>query len=135
MKVRTFLIRSITVVFALIVLLFMGGFIHDYLTQRDATSAVRVALDAHLAGRERANLSFLDEDLGESGTFDFAQFSIDIETGYELTPGERWMNTYDVDIVTGNGKTYVASPIGNTTRWPDGEEEFSWSIICCEPRN
>jgi hypothetical protein len=123
------------VAFALAALIVVGAFIHDYRTQKDATSAVRIALDAHLAGEERTHLSFLNQDIGPSETFDLAQFSIDVGTGYELKPGDRWMNTYDVDILTGNGKRYVASPIGNTTYWPDGEKEFSWSIICCEPRN
>lgn len=135
MKVRLVLTRSIMVVFALAALIVVGALIHDHRTQSDATSAVRIALDAHLAGEERTHLSFLNEDISHSETFDFAQFSIDIKTGYELKPGDRWMNSYDVDILTRNGKRYVASPVGNTTHWPDGETEFSWSIICCEPRN
>ena len=115
MKARSVLTRSIIVVFAFAAMIVVGALVHDYRTQRDATSAVRNALDAHLAGQERTSLSFLNEDIGRSETFDFAQFSIDIETGYELKPGDRWMNTYDVEILTGNGKKYVASPIGNTT--------------------
>ena len=99
MKVRLVLTRSIIIVFALATLIVFGALIHDYRTQRDATSAVRVALDAHLAGQERTNISFLNEDISHSERFDFAQFSIDIETGYELKPGDRWMNAYDVEIV------------------------------------
>ena len=135
MKARSVITRSIMIVSALALLIVVGALIHHYRTQSDATAAVRAALAAHLAGQERTNLSFLNEDISHSETFDFAQFSIDIETGYELEPGERWMNAYDVEIHTGNGKRYVASPIGNTTHLPDGEKSFSWSIICCEPRN
>jgi hypothetical protein len=123
------------IMFALVLVIVVGALIYDYRTQSDATSAVRVAMDAYLAGQERTNLSFLNEDISHSETFDFEQFSVDIETGYKLEPGERWMNAYDVEIHTGNGKQYVASPIGNTTHWPDGEKSFEWSIICCEPRN
>ena len=135
MKVRSILARSIMIVFALALVIVVGALIHDYRTQSNATSAVRVAMDAHLAGQERTNLSFLNEDISHSETFDFAQFSIDIKTGYELKPGERWMNAYDVEIHTGNGRRYVASPIASFTHWSDGEESFEWSIICCEPRN
>ena len=135
MKVRSILIRSILIVLALALVIVAGALIQDYRTQSDATSALRVALDAHLAGQERTNLSFLNEDVSYSETFDFPQFSKDIKTGYELKSGERWMNAYDVEIHTENGRRYVASPIGNTTHWPDGEESFEWSIICCEPRN
>ncbi len=135
MKVRSVLTRSIMIVFALALVVVVGALIHGSRTQSDATSAVRVAMDTYLAGQERTNLSFLNEDISHSETFDFAQFSIDIRTGYELKPGKRWMNAYDVEIHTGNGRRFVASPIGNTTHWPDGEESFQWSIICCEPRN
>jgi len=80
-------------------------------------------------------MSFLNEDLDGSETFDFGQFILDVKTGYEIKSGPKWLNIYDVEIHTANGRRYAASPIWNTTHWSNEEVESYWSIVCCEPRN
>ena len=129
------LIRSFLAVLVLGVAVAAGGFLYEAHVREDAASAVRIAIDAHLDGQERTNINFLNENFGRSETFDFGQFILDVKTGYELKSGPRWMNLYDVEIHTTNGRRYVASPIWSTTHWPNGDVDSKWSIICCEPRN
>jgi len=135
MRNRPIVIRSFLIVLALGLAAVVGMFVYESHVHNDSAVAVRVAIDEYLGGQEPTNLTFLTEELGVSEPLDLAQFLSDVRTGYEVAPGPKWMNVYDVEIHTTNGRRYVASPIWSTTHWPDGEKLSEWSIACCELRD
>ena len=121
MKLRSILRRSVFVVVALTVVYVAVAVTYNLHTRTDAVSAVRDAIEAHLAGQESTKLTF-DDEKSFGGSFDTEEFVADVGTGYELKFAERWLTAYDVEIVTGNGRRYVASPMWRTTHHYDGEE-------------
>lgn len=132
---RPILIRSFLAVLVFGAVVAVGSYLYEAHVRQDAAAAVRVAIDAHLDGQEWTHVQFLNDNLANNKTFDLGQFILDVKTGYEIKSGPKWLNVYDVEIHTTNGRRYAASPIWNTTHWTNGEVESYWSIACCERRN
>lgn len=132
---RPILIRTFLAVVVLGIIVAVASYSYEAHVRQDAASAVRIAIDARLNGDERQYLSFLGEYDENYESIDIAQFILDVKSGYEIKSGPMWMNVYDVEIHTKNGRRYAASPMRATTHLSNRDEFSYWSIACCEPRN